>query len=253
MKYFEKEKRQFFFLPLIEKEKQSITRKKENSYWIGRGNPNVPTWIWTKDNLSREDYCEIKQILEEDFLFTEEKPFTTKKELYELLSEDYITCDYFELGYLECHELQKIKLSPGFMDQPNYGDKTLLAKYWKEYCLELKDSREISMTESLNEIAEMMSENFYVWRDKKGKVVCMASYWIEKDTAKISTVYTPKEERNKGYCKSLIYTITKKLLEEGTHPMLYTDYQYEPSNRAYQKVGYELKQILIKFQMRKGK
>ena len=40
------------------------------------------------------------------------------------------------------------------------------------------------------------------------------------------------------------------LLEKGYETMLYTDFHYEASNKAYQKVGYQLKTVLINFKMK---
>ena len=54
-------------------------------------------------------------------------------------------------------------------------------------------------------------------------------------------------QRNKGYCKSLIHELTKLLMDKGIEPMLYTEYNNISANRAYQSLGYENKEILICF------
>ena len=41
--------------------------------------------------------------------------------------------------------------------------------------------------------------------------------------------------------------MTNDLLEKGLVPLLYTDYNYIPSNRAYINAGYEDSGILINF------
>ena len=74
-----------------------------------------------------------------------------------------------------------------------------------------------------------------------------ACYWENEGIAKISYVYTPKNQRNKGYCKSLIHELTKILMDKGIEPMLYTEYNNISANRAYQSLGYENKEILICF------
>jgi predicted GNAT family acetyltransferase len=55
------------------------------------------------------------------------------------------------------------------------------------------------------------------------------------------------EERKKGYAANLIYLLTNDLLERGFVPLLYTDYHYIPSNKAYINAGYEDEGILINF------
>ena len=75
----------------------------------------------------------------------------------------------------------------------------------------------------------------------------MASYNVIDNQAKINHVYTPKEERGKGYAAKLIYHITDSILKRKLVPVLYTDYNYEPSNKAYKNVGYKDCGILINF------
>ena len=61
------------------------------------------------------------------------------------------------------------------------------------------------------------------------------------------------EERAKGYAANLIYAVTNDLLKQGLVPLLYTDYNYVPSNRAYINAGYEDTGILINFTCSKNK
>ena len=55
----------------------------------------------------------------------------------------------------------------------------------------------------------------------------------------ISGVYTAKEERGKGYAYNLVYTLSKKCLDEGSeYCVLYTDAENPISNHVYEKMGY---------------
>lgn len=56
-----------------------------------------------------------------------------------------------------------------------------------------------------------------------------------------------EKERGKGYAANLIHDLTERLLAEGLKPLLYTDYSYPASNKAYINAGYEDKGILINF------
>ena len=47
--------------------------------------------------------------------------------------------------------------------------------------------------------------------------------------------------------------MTNDILERGLVPLLYTDYNYIPSNKAYINAGYEEKGILINFSCSKEK
>ena len=99
----------------------------------------------------------------------------------------------------------------------------------------------------------MKSGKFYVLRNSSGKIVSMASFSIIENTAKLAHVYTPIDERGKGYSANLIYQLTNNLLEKEYVPLLYTDYNYIPSNKAYINAGYEPQGILINFSCFKSK
>jgi predicted GNAT family acetyltransferase len=58
----------------------------------------------------------------------------------------------------------------------------------------------------------------------------------------VSAVYTPPEERGKGYAYNLIYRISKELLDSGDkYCVLYTDDSNPISNHVYEKIGYKRK------------
>ena len=249
---FLKEKDLFFILFAINSSKDSLCFSDKKNYLIGRSSENLPTWIWTKDSPEEKSLEEMVKILNENYFSSSEIAITSKKELYDFLKNVFPTRDYFEMGFLSCKKLNNIDLSPGFMDYPSRVDKDVLATYWINNGKELYPSRIISKEESLQEVEGWIdNDDFFVWRNPKGKIVCMAGLWVESNLAKISHVYTPPEERKKGYCASLIYSVTKLLLEKGYEPMLYTDYHYEASNKAYQKVGYENQGLLINYKIKK--
>lgn len=58
--------------------------------------------------------------------------------------------------------------------------------------------------------------------------------------ARIGFVYTPPEERKKGYGSSITAILTRKLLDEGKKfCFLFTDASNDTSNGIYQRIGYE--------------
>lgn len=97
------------------------------------------------------------------------------------------------------------------------------------------------------------ADNFFVLINPDGKVVSIAGFGVTENQAKLSYVYTPNDEREKGYAANIIYLMTNELLKSGYVPLLYTDYNYIPSNRAYINAGYEDIGILINFSCSKQK
>lgn len=223
----------------------------EENYLMCRGTAGYPTWIWTKDNFNVDLLPEIKQGIRCYLTGSKKDKFTCKKELYDLLKKDHfenLNDDYFEMGFLLCEKTRETKPCDGFMDKPDPKDLQLLTKYWYEDSHEMNGVVPVSMERAEEDIRKLYaSEKFYVWRNNEGNIVSMASYNEAGDGGKLGHVYTPKEERQKGYAASLIKGVTELLLAKGLVPLLYTDYNYIPSNRAYINAGYEDKGILINF------
>ena len=244
------EKGKFYLLELISRSPDSLMCTDNETYLMGRSNPGLPTWIWTKDNLEEENYLKVVEDIKK-YIVDEEHKFTCKKELYEKLSKTFETDNYFEMGYLECNELKEIENKKGLFDKADYSDKMTLARFWQNNCRELENEN-ISYTEALETVNEWIEKgNFYVLRDGTGRAVSMAGYSTLDDLAKITHVYTDLKERGKNYCTSLIYYLTKELFDKGYKPMLYTNVNYPASNKAYKKVGFEDKGILINFIIKK--
>lgn len=84
-----------------------------------------------------------------------------------------------------CEKTRKTKPCDGFMDKPDPKDLQLLTKYWYENSHEMNGVVPVSMERP------------------------------EEDIRKLGHVYTPKEERQKGYAASLIKGGTELLLAKG--------------------------------------
>lgn len=224
----------------------------EEDYIICRGSKNWPTWIWTKDNFNRSKISELEELIKKYLTDNVKDKFTCKKELYDILCEREFSNlnkdDYFEMGFLICTETKKPKHCDGILSKPNEKDIETLIKYWYDDNIEMNSARPITIEQAQKDVDEFMKDdNFYLLRNAESKIVCMASYSVAEGQAKISHVYTPVEERKKGYAANLIYFMTNDILEKGLVPLLYTDYNYIPSNKAYINAGYEPEGILINF------
>ena len=117
-------------------------------------------------------------------------------------------------------------------------DREILTQYIKEFHKEALE--EEKSDEYANEKFDAYLEREYYVLEKDGKIVCQAV--IGRDLLKgkcVSGVYTPKEERGKGYAYNLIYVLSKKCLGEGAeYCVLFTDAENPISNHVYEKIGY---------------
>ncbi len=247
---FQEEKEKFYVISLISTGDNPLIISDLDNYVIARSEIGYPTWIWTKDNISKDIILELEKELDNYFVSGENK-FTCKKELFELLKKKNDTYKELEMGFLSCDEPVKPSKGKGIFVRPNYSDKVTIAEYLRAHNKELFN-KETTQKDALEEVEGWLEENnFYVLKDSSGEIVSMASFGIVGNLAKISHVYTTPEERGKGYCQYLIYSLAKKLIDDGYKPILYTDYDYKASNEAYKKVGFQDNGTLMNFSIDK--
>lgn len=223
----------------------------ETNYIICRGKPEKPVWIWTKDNFSHSCLKEIEEIMTQMITEPPATKFTCKEELYNLLKNDlypHLNQDYFEMGFLICHETKTPKCCDGQLCVATEENKDLLAKYWYYDLLESQATDAISLKESTDFVEKLLKETtIYMWKNSNNHITTIAYYKVKNNQAKISNVYTHPEYRRKGYASNLIYQITNEILSKGYIPLLYTNYNYIPSNKTYVSIGYKPSGKLINF------
>ncbi len=96
-----------------------------------------------------------------------------------------------------------------------------------------------------DQISELSSKtinggNLYLW-EKDGDLVSMAGIVREsKNASTLSLVYTPVEERGKGFGKCIVAKLSEYILKNGkTKCNLFTDLSNTISNEMYPKIGYK--------------
>lgn len=226
----------------------------EENYIICRGDKSLPTWIWTKDNITSEKLEEVVSILKE-YIYDKNLRFTSKKKFYDYLkNKDYPYLDeyYFEMGVLTTKDLNYPKKCDGNLFKATLEDIEILSNHWYNSANEMVDTKSISLEKAKIEVLEMYNDHdLYCWKNKNNEIVSMLEYEIYYGQAKITHVYTPIHERNKGYAANIVYEISKKLLNQNIIPVLYTNYNYSPSNKAYFNIGYKNIGYLINFRCSK--
>ena len=197
MEHFQLEKEKFYVLSLIATGENPLIVSDLNNYVIARSEVGLPTWIWTRDDISEEKIKELEEQLEQYYEPGENK-FTSKKEVYDFLKQKHDLYNELEMGFLSCKEAMKPERGKGIFVKPDYSDKVTLAEYWRENVQELYHNK-ITQWEALEVVENWMEgKKFYVLKDSTGEIVSMAGYGLLEDMAKITHVYTPKEERRKG-------------------------------------------------------
>ena len=69
----------------------------------------------------------------------------------------------------------------------------------------LKENDEVTFEKAKKETEDLIEkEVLYTWKNKDGKIVCIAKYDVVNGTARIGHVYALEDERGKGYAANLI-------------------------------------------------
>ena len=82
-------------------------------------------------------------------------------------------------------------------------------------------------------------KEIFLW-ENEGKVVSMMKKARPtKNSVTVSLVFTPKEERKKGYARTMVMHGSEELLKDYQFCVLYTDMLNPTSNKIYQEIGYK--------------
>lgn len=260
---FKRDKYKFNIVSKILSSNEALLYSDEENYFFARSQEGEPTWIWTKDGLKDKKILdEIKEIINLYLTDLNYDQFTCKKELYDYLKQtNYERInkeDYFELGFFICNKVKNVKQVNGHIELAIKEDSEILSEFilkFKDFMNKtLKSNNVITIEKAREETNKLIESNsLYCWKNNEEQIVCIARYVEKNGVARIGHVYTLEEERGKGYAANLIHDLTEKLLSVGLKPLLYTDYSYPASNKAYINAGYEYKGILIKFSCSKNK
>ncbi len=90
------------------------------------------------------------------------------------------------------------------------------------------------------EPVDLDAAQYFLAKNPDGKIVSMTA--ITRKTPRsgnISHVYTPPEERGRGYASALVADVSQRVLDSGKdYCTLYTDLANPTSNKIYQALGY---------------
>lgn len=207
--------------------------------------PPFPVWLWVAEDITQKELDRIWSYICEEFPASEGFQFNTKYSLASYMKERSKAegCYQWEvstnmLAY-DCHEpVEPTKKVDGNLTLATFEDMETASKYIKEASYET-EGHKLSEEECLTSAKwRIESRTLYFWRNGQGRIVSMCSSLVDEEYGKIQLVYTAPEDRGKGYAAWLIYEVSRGIINAGKLPMLYTNADYTPSNRCYQRVGY---------------
>lgn len=138
---------------------------------------------------------------------------------------------------LRLYELVKLnRIGPveGNLRKADAGDRDLAVAWLRDFSTETHTPE--SDAESLID-ASLSSGDLWLWQN--GSVVSMAiSRKPIQGVVRVSGVYTPPENRKRGYAAACVYGISKHFTDAGDRCILYTDLGNPTSNSIYRQIGY---------------
>ncbi len=95
------------------------------------------------------------------------------------------------------------------------------------------------------------NQNAHLFKNEHNEIVALGDFRLTDIYGRIGCVVVKTAYRSKGYGKMLVHSIADRLLKLNKIPMIYTDFNYQPSNRCYQAVGFELQNQIVCFSYNK--
>lgn len=117
----------------------------------------------------------------------------------------------------------------------------LVAAWMEDFSKQALPKIEWLSSQGAMERAEKMVKDSQIamW-DVGGKPVAMAAVSFAKNVARIGCVYTPADQRGKGYASAVVAALSQQQLDQGKKMCcLYADARNPVSNSIYRKIGYE--------------
>ena len=134
---------------------------------------------------------------------------------------------------------ETLEHSPGTWRYAEESDSSLIEKWFNLF--ERDAGLPISPMEDVKKRVAIFLNNreVFLWEDQGKVVSMMKKSRPTKNGVTVSLVFTPKEERKKGYARTLVTAISRELLKDFNYCVLYTDMMNPTSNKIYREIGYE--------------
>lgn len=146
-----------------------------------------------------------------------------------------------EQGVYALRKVAPVPQAPGRSREADGSDYELVLRWFRAFAREaMHDDHGPSVYE--RQIRQRLGSSkggFTIWEDG-GEPVSMSGYGgVTPNGIRIGPVYTPPEQRGRGYATSLVAGLSGRLLREGrTFCFLYTDLANPTANAIYERIGY---------------
>jgi GNAT superfamily N-acetyltransferase len=139
------------------------------------------------------------------------------------------------LRLYELRDLQPIRPAEGHLRLAQGSDRDLAINWVREFNIEIHEPEG-----DFEKVTNAWIASGQIWLWENGNPVSMAVCRKPVEgVVRVSGVYTPPELRRHGYAEACVYEVSRRSIESGHRPILYTDLGNPTSNSIYRRIGYE--------------
>ncbi|EEK43942.1 MULTISPECIES: GNAT family N-acetyltransferase [Bacillus] len=199
--------------------------------------------IVATSEIAEEDIVELAKKLAE--VYPNVPGLIGNKKIVQKLAEEIAvlankkTTVAMEQGIYELKQVKKKWNGDEVFREVNSDELTLIEQWIYQFC---EDVNLPTTKEEAKQTAHTLITNHRLFGlEVDGKLVSVAAKTRPtKNNITVNFVYTPKEERKKGYASNCVAALSQRMLDEGYKTTtLYTDLANPTSNKIYQEIGYE--------------
>jgi uncharacterized protein len=133
-------------------------------------------------------------------------------------------------------QVESVATASGSLRLATESDRPLLIEWHTAFASEIGELISLDAEKAVN--TGLNQQSIYLWEDGIPVSWATAKKFLPT-AARIGPVYTPPEQRCKGYATACVATLSQKLLDRGCDRcFLFTDVANPTSNRIYHAIGY---------------
>ncbi|MGW6191985.1 GNAT family N-acetyltransferase [Bacillus cereus] len=207
--------------------------------------------IVATSEIGEEDIAELAKELTK--VYPDIPGFIGNKKVIQKLAEEIAILERkkttlgMEQGVYELKRVKKKWSGDGIFRAVNSEELPLIEQWIYQFCEDVK--LPTTKEEAKQTAYTLITTNRLFGLEVGGKLVSVAAKTRPTtNNITVNFVYTPKEERKKGYASICVAELSQRMLDEGYKTTtLYTDLANPTSNKIYQEIGYEkiMESVLI--------
>ncbi len=140
-------------------------------------------------------------------------------------------------------QVREVRRAPGSPRPADRRDRDLVVRWMRDFSAEAPPQDEIVGAELERFLAgrlEGPDAGYRLWIGPSSRPVCLAGFMGPTGSGiRVGPVYTPPEERGRGYARSLLAELARELFRRGYRACyLASDLENAAANQLYEAVGY---------------